>query len=256
VHIWQTSDGTLLYRLDDRSIDAASIAFSNDGNLLATGTRDTNVKLWQVSDGSYLRMYEGASGNIYSLAFSRDDTLIAAGSSGLVSIWQINDGTRILDIPLEFSPKAVAISSDNRYIAVGGQDLGAQLWEITTGTLIYTLPTNDWVRSLAFSPNNTLLAVGEGIRISVWQISDGSKAYDSLTGHASAVRSIQFSPNDDGIIFSASYDLAIRAWKVVDGQHLYTVEGALENSDILQLAPNGTYLLAGRGETIELWQAP
>ena len=67
-----------------------SIAFSPDGNYLASGFSDIVAKLWKVSDGSLVHTFTGHTQCITSVAFSPDGQYLASGSgNGTVNIYNI-----------------------------------------------------------------------------------------------------------------------------------------------------------------------
>ena len=57
-----------------------SVSFSPDGNLIASGSDDSTVKLWNAQDGSFVRMLDGHAAPVRSVTFSPDGKLIASGS--------------------------------------------------------------------------------------------------------------------------------------------------------------------------------
>jgi WD40 repeat protein len=59
----------------------ASVAFSSDGQLLASGSADRTVRLWKVGDGSLVREVKGHTDSVRSVAFSPDGRLLASGSN-------------------------------------------------------------------------------------------------------------------------------------------------------------------------------
>jgi WD40 repeat protein len=67
-----------------------SIAFSADGNYLASGSDDKTVKLWNVESQLEVVTLEGHSNNVTSVAFSPDGRYLASGSDDkTIKLWSI-----------------------------------------------------------------------------------------------------------------------------------------------------------------------
>jgi len=65
-----------------------AVAFSPDGQTLASGSNDYTVKLWDVNSGRELRSLEGHSRSVNAVAFSPDGRTLASGSAdGQVRLW-------------------------------------------------------------------------------------------------------------------------------------------------------------------------
>ena len=78
----------------------SGISFSSDGELIATGSLDSTVKLWN-KQGILLRTLTGHKGGVLTVAFSPDGTqLISTGFDQTAIIWNLQ---QILDTdPLTF----------------------------------------------------------------------------------------------------------------------------------------------------------
>ncbi len=104
-------------------------AFSHDGRLLATGSKDGSVKLWDVQTGKLLHTI--TPGYIpQSVAFSRDDRLLAVGSWGggesehQVTLWDLESLRCVVGQKVTGAlGYRVAFTSDGRQLVVCGNGL-------------------------------------------------------------------------------------------------------------------------------------
>jgi WD40 repeat protein len=73
---------------EGHSYQVNSIAFSPNGELLVSGSRDQNVRIWRVEDSALLFTLEDHVGGVNSVTFSPDGSTIASGSQdGTVILW-------------------------------------------------------------------------------------------------------------------------------------------------------------------------
>ena len=157
-----------------------SVAFSPDGQTLASGSGDSTVRLWDVAAGTLRHTLENPGAGLYSVTFSPDgQTLATGGGDSTVRLWDVTAGT--LQHTLEshgFEVKSVVFSPDGRTLASGNWDYTIRLWDIDTGILRHTLAGHTApVRSVAFSPNGQTLASGstDGT-VLLWDVATGTGA--------------------------------------------------------------------------------
>jgi len=242
-----------------RQLDGPSggMAFSPDGEILASGMRDASVELWRVSDGTMLLKLEGHSMSVNSVAFSPDGQLLVSGSDDqTIRIWQVADGT------LLYKPEpgryigyveSVAFSPDGKTLASGTSE-GAQLWKTVDGNLLWTLSHSRSVPSVAFSPDGETLASGQDSgTVVLWRFLSGT-LLRGLYGHESRINSLAFSP-DGQIIASGSGDGTVRLWRVSDGTVLHTLEVHEYGVGSVAFSPDGQILATGSADyVVRLWR--
>lgn len=66
-----------------------SIAYSPDGTILASGSKDNTLCLWKADDGELLCIIDEFDSDVTSVAFSPDGTGIASVSGRTVSLWGV-----------------------------------------------------------------------------------------------------------------------------------------------------------------------
>ena len=235
-----------------------SVAFSPDGQTLATGSLSPSIPLWRISDGSLLLTLTGHSQEVNSVAFSPDGQLIASGSTDkTVRLWRVSDGSPLHSLSghthIVFD---VAFSPDGQILASGSRDETVRLWYVSDGTLLRVLEGHkDMVFSVAFSPDGQTLASGsrdETVRL--WRVSDGSLLLTLKVPTRRPVGSVAFSP-DGQTLASGSSDGTVRLWRVSDGSVLLTLQGHAGTVNSVAFSPDGQTLVSGSDDgSVRLWQ--
>jgi tetratricopeptide (TPR) repeat protein len=107
------------------------VAFSPDGQRLASGGWDNTKKIWDSATGQELFSLNGHAGGVISVAFSPDGRRLASGSyDNTVKIWDSSTGQELFDLKGRAGVvQSVAFSPDGYRLASANRDGSIHLWE-------------------------------------------------------------------------------------------------------------------------------
>ncbi|MHC5915138.1 MAG: WD40 domain-containing protein [Nostoc sp.] len=232
-----------------------SVAYSPDGRIIASGSKDSTIKLWDVSTGREIYTLKGHFDSVNSVVFSPDGKTFASGSDDTtIQLWDVTTGRQIRTLQAHSAcVRSVAFSPDGKILASGSTASTIKLWDVTTGGQIRTLKGHsDWVRSVAFSPDGrTLVSGSDDKTIQLWDVTTG-RQIRTLKGHSDFVHSVAFSPDGKNLA-SGSNDTTIKLWNVTTGGQIRTVQAHSIWVLSVAFSPDGKTLASGGHGDIKLW---
>jgi WD40 repeat protein/tetratricopeptide (TPR) repeat protein len=242
--------------LADHSAPVRSVAFSSDGQTLASGAWDSTVLFWDVETGQNLRRFGGA-GMVHSIALSPDVQTLATGSmESMVRLWSVADGEEA-DRTLEGGTdnvSSVAFSPNGELLATSGWGEGVVLWRVSDGTQLRSMEGHeDDEPSVAFSPDGQTLAAGDWQgRVLLWDVESGH-LLATMGWHTRPVLSVAFSP-DGQTLASGCADETVILWDVESGERLCTLRPRRGQVWSVAFSPDGRILASGlEDSSIVLW---
>lgn len=112
--------------------DVKSVAFSPDGNFIASGSSDKTIIIWGSSTGKSTRTLFGHDGGVWSVAYSPDGKTVASGSTDkTIKLWDVATGKNIKTYTgSESSIFTIAFSPDGKTIVSGDMNGIVIAWKI------------------------------------------------------------------------------------------------------------------------------
>jgi WD40 repeat protein len=258
IRLWNLQNGQLARTLRGHPHFIRNLAFSSDGNTLASTSEGNGygegLRLWDVRSGAPTRVFASAR-LVDAVAFHPDGRTIVAG----MQLWDASADAPIKRIPLVYdflgmSPDGKTLAcawqrdrlhSDKEEIVLVDESSGKELPTRLTGH-------NSRITSAAFSPDNVRLVTGSEDRtIRIWDVRTGGLTA-TLSGHTGPVLSVALNPTGT-LIASGSADGTVKLWDA-SGRLVKTLTGHTNAVRSVAFGPEGTTLASGSEDgTIRIW---
>jgi WD40 repeat protein len=105
------------------------LAFSPDGQTLATTSWDKTVRLWDVTTGRELATLEGHASGTAEVAFSPDGRTLASSSwDGVVKLWNLATHQEVITLRGHETSAILAFSPDGNVLTTSSPDAPLRQW--------------------------------------------------------------------------------------------------------------------------------
>ncbi|NOY41842.1 MAG: protein kinase [Planctomycetes bacterium] len=239
-----------------------SVAFSPDGNSVASGGQDNVVRIWHLPSNQESKVLRGHASHVRDCVFSpNSQQLLSASRDGLVKLWQPatyhetitlgnTAGVGHADAVL-----AARFSRDGRQVVTASRDRTASLWDVADQNLVrqFSEGHSFLASSAHFFADGTRLATGAGDGTTrIWNVTTGTETQKiESTGSTAA---LDVSADGRWIATGSTGNEAI-IWDTRTGERLAVLQGHEATVTALSFAPNGKLLATGddRGRC-RLWR--
>lgn len=258
-YVWDVATGRKLFRAmhaataDDAEAPGFwvdSVAFSPDGNYLATAGRDGTARVWNLTTGQELvRLTHAAP--VAAVAFSRDGTTLSTGSfDGSARLWELPAGRERLRATHPGGSEVVAFSPDGAQVASGGMEGAVNVWSLSRSDQLAAITHVDEVAAVSISPAGDRMATADargGLR--VWR-SDG---HVELAAEASARGGLAFS--EDGHFLAGTSGSSLFTIDLTKQPVLRTTLATSDDGSDYSLSPRYLVAEAPDHRRIRVWEA-
>jgi len=255
VHVWEIDsvDGKGRVREVKRLMhqgQVTALAFSQDDHL-STASNAGITQFWETKSRSDLTVIPGNFRSIAVSASGRE--LVTAGDKGL-QMWQVDSGhpmeMALEDLHKGTSMTGVALSSDGRYIAAGGEI--SAVWDLGTRRRIARLKPDIRIKAAAISPDGMWLAsLSAAGDLTLFELSN--KALPLRLPAVIAAKIIAISNGGQYLATADGSTVRIMGGSLEAGK-ITNIELEGEASALV-FSPNGRYLGTASGNAAQIWDA-
>lgn len=257
--------GNEIARFSGHDTSVLALAFTADGQTLASGSGDPNyagkreagmIKLWDLNARMERATLIGHTGRVASLAFTSDGKTVASASGdGTVKIWDLGaavdrdylKGHKSVVVDLAYSP-------DGKYVVSASWDNMARVWDVATGREVALLKGHtENVSRVVFVPGeDTVATAGWDSTIRFWGPASGNLKKTLV--EAGPVEALAFSPDGRWFATGEKVDVTqknkkpgtVRLWDAKSHtlvasfpEHAHTVTGLAFSPDSRLLVSSG-----------------
>lgn len=260
--------GTILNTYRGHTLGIRALAWSPDGQRIATAGDEHTAQVWDALTGKHSAVYQHAD-HVEGVAWSPDNTRIVTGcADGTAQIWNTKTGIQLFvykghTIP-DFYQKhpwvnRVSWSPDGMYIASCDQTSNpnsiatVHVWDALTGktSVIYRNHTNG-VYAVAWSPEGKRIAsAGYDGTLQIWDAMNGTLLAYYISN--AVLFGLSWSP--DGMsVAVGSADTTVRVVDSTTGDVFATYQGHYNWVKDVAWAPDGKHIASGSDDgMVRLW---
>jgi WD40 repeat protein len=151
---------------------AAGLAFSPNGQLVASTGSDRMIKVWDAMTGAHLHSFEGHTDYIPQLIFADDRTIWSRGYDATTRYWDIETGNQEIFTALQ--PQWVLVlarSIDCQWMAFGSYTPTLTLLHCPTGQLTSYPAVGNRLRQMTFTcDGRSIIGITDDRHLNRWEI--------------------------------------------------------------------------------------
>lgn len=254
----QPTEPQFLYKLEGHRDWVMSVAFSREGQELASVGIDQTVRFWNPDSGEPIGKPIERGEHLRAVAYSPNGHWIAAAGHDR-AIQLIDAVTKTVRSTLsghDHFVTSLAWLGDSQLVS-GSDDGTVRRWEIGTQTELPDRGRHDQaVSAVAFSAEKNVIASGGKDRVVRLWDARSMQSLATLPGHVDEIRSLAFS-RDGRWLASGSKDGTVRLWDVAKQQFEAMLGPHEGRVYAVAFSPDGLWLAAGGGDwgygVVKLW---
>ena len=243
--LWNAADGTLLHTLEAGSTWVERVAFSPDGQLVATAAGRA-VRLWNLQ-GTLVREYAKHRATVTDLRWQPGRARLCTTSYGGVTVFDPAQEQPEQTFSWQGSSLTARWSPNGKYIATGDQDSTVHFWITKTGRDLMMSGYPGKVRELSWDSASRYLATGGSQELAVWDCSGAGPRGTTpiiLSGHEAWLTAVAFQHSGTRLM-SGDESGKVYLWQLTARDPLVAAADLSHGVSLLLWTPDDRAVLVG-----------
>ncbi|XP_042557018.1 telomerase protein component 1 [Dipodomys spectabilis] len=236
------------------SSSPTAVAFSSNGQRAAVGTANGTVYLLDLRTWQEEKSVVTGCDGISSCTFLSDNALFLTAFDGLLELWDLQHGCRVLQTKAhQYQITGCCLSPNCRLLATVCLEGCVKLWDTVCGQLAFQHTCPKSLNCIAFHPEGQLIATGSWAgSINFFRV-DGLEVIKELGAPGASVRTLVFSASGKDVIIGR-LDGTVELWAWQEGAQLATFPAHCGFvSAVLFLNAGCQLLTAGEDGKVHVW---
>ncbi|GMR18215.1 MAG: hypothetical protein BMS9Abin33_0621 [Gammaproteobacteria bacterium] len=232
-----------------------SLAFMQNGAILASASADGIIKLWKTETGELIKTLHSQQNRAGNISASPDGSLLATiSTNNTISVWDAATNTEVAKlVGHSDNVNQIIISPDQTRLASISDDKTVIVWSIDQKSIVYQFRFSAKLTAVAFSPNGKWLATGDETgEIKYWALSNGTELA-KFRANDKKITSLVYSPNGKWLA-SGGVDNFLKLWSVGITDDDRTMRNAPDSVRHMVFSPDNNWLVViDPGQNIAMW---
>jgi WD40 repeat protein len=258
IRVWDVTTGKRSRLYEGHENLVLAIAFSWDGQKLASAGADGTVRVWESASEEEVKKFTVNDSQFISVAFTPDGkNLVAGQNQSAIHVWDIATGQEKRLLEGHKSPViAVAVSPDGKTIASASTAGEIRLWNAATGKELDNVKQLERVESFGL--------LSDGHSVVTWSGAGTVRVVDLLTG---AEQMNVKGPGEDNLLYEVApggklaaiwnpQEDTLRLWDGLKGKELHKLPGQQGGIQSATFSADGKLLATNSGSegNVRVWK--
>ena len=250
--------GKLLMVLEGHESAVTSVAFSPDASFIASGSKDSSIRIWEVASGKQVCVLQGHNGSVNAVSFNPSGGLLASVSlDESIRIWKMPSGKlfKVLRVNQQYIGGPQALAWHPRRIELVcscGWGTRPVMWRWDES--LRTVTNDETASMVAYGGNGSIIAFADQRKKVYVMKNDQLETLHKVKGSV-----IAFEPGGHLLAVANENPFgwhrnSISMWNFESGQRVVKLRGHMKDITSLSFEPESSLLASGsRDKRIAIW---